>query len=800
VSCPPLAHNSFAFYRAVRAFAFSIGLFALLLTNHLVQAQTWTGGGADGNWSTAANWTGGTPVSSSSTDLIFAGNSNVGTLATPLNQNIANPFRLDNLTFSAGGGAFFLGGSAFEFNGGINNSITQNSASAVNIANDISPSANATTTITLNGTGTGVATLSGVISAGSGNRDYAIVKNGSSTFSLTGANTYAGGTTINGGTLIVNSASSLGAASGTLTLNAGTLEVAAGYSTSRNFVFNNAASTIQVDSSQTFTILSPVTGTGGLIKNGTGTLSLFGTNLDTFTGTTTVNAGTLILAKNAGDATNNYGGALRGDLIINSGATVSVQNNSQVDDTKNIWINGGTFDLTTWTDGTSTGGIQFTGGNMTGSSSSIFRLGGTLTTNATTTTATVSGTQLWLNLASGADFNIAQGTTPSGIDLSVSGVVADGLFGNSFIKDGAGTMCLSGANTYTGSATVNAGALNIQSATALGTTAGGTTVNNGAALQIQGGIAVGAEALTLNGTGVGNTGALRNITGNNSWSGNVTLGSASTISSDTGILTLSGNLTNGGFALTTGGAGNVVASGVVSGSGGLTKTGIGTLTLSGANTYTGSTTVNAGSVFVNGSTASASAVAVNNSATTLGGSGTISGAVTVASGANLSPGATGGGSTAVLHTGALSLSSGSNFVLDLNNTTAGTGYDQVSVTGAINITGSNLVITPGAGLSIGDKFYIVANDGADAITGTFSQGATVWGGGDIFSINYADNFDGGAVANDISLTFIGLTPEFPTWLAGIVALAAIGHGVAARVLGIRNSTDGQSPMNYKSRS
>ena len=770
--------DSYALYgRLVRPVRIVLlATFALFGANRSAQAQTstWTGGGADANWSTAANWSGGLPASSSATSLIFAGTTNIGTLATPLNQNIANPFRLDQLTFNAGAGAFFLGGNPFEFNGGINNSITQDSSSAVNIANDINPSANTTTTITLDGSGTGVATLSGAISAGSGNRDYAIVKNGSSTFSLTGTNTYGGGTTINGGTLIVNSAASLGAASGSLTLNAGTLEIGAGFSTSRNVILNNAASTIQVDPSQTYTILSPVTGTGGLIKNGTGTLSLAGANLDTFTGTTIVNAGTLLLGKTAGDASNNYGGALRGDLIINSGATAQIQNHSQVDDTKNIWINGGTFDLNTWTDGTSTGGIQFTGGSMVGASSGVFRLGGTLTTNAAATTATISGGQLWLNLVSGADFNVAAGTTPSGIDLSISGVVADGLFGNSFTKDGAGTMVLSGVNTYTGTTTVSAGALNIQSTSALGTTAAGTTVSTGATLQVQGGIAVGTEALTLNGAGVSSTGALRNISGTNSWSGNLTLGSASTVSSDLGTLTLSGTLTNGGFVITAAGAANIVVSGIISGSGGLTKTGAGTLTLSGTNSYTGPTTVNAGSVFVNGATASGSAVTVNNSATALGGSGTINGSVTVASGANLSPGASGGGGTAVLQTGALSLLSGSNFVLDLNNTTVGSGYDQASVVGTATITASNLVISPGAGLSIGDKFYILANDGADAVTGTFSQGATIIAGLDTFSINYADNFDGGATANDISLTLIGIAPEPSTWVAGIVAFMAMG--------------------------
>ena len=72
-----------------------------------------------------------------------------------------------------------------------------------------------------------------------------------------------------------------------------------------------------------------------------------------------------------------------------------------------------------------------------------------------------------------------------------------------------------------------------------------------------------------------------------------------------GSLTGSGTLTNGGFRLTTGGDDtSTTFSGIATGMGGLTKEGIGTLTLSGANTYTGSTVVSAGTLDVTGSLAS----------------------------------------------------------------------------------------------------------------------------------------------------------------------------------------------------
>jgi len=222
-------------------------------------------------------------------------------------------------------------------------------------------------------------------------------------------------------------------------------------------------------------------------------------------------------------------------------------------------------------------------------------------------------------------------------------------------KLGAGTLTLSGANTFTGATTVSAGVLNIQNADALGTTAAGTSVTAGAALQIQGGITTAAEALTLRGTGVSATGALRNISGDNTYAGLVTLGAATRINSDAGTLTLSntGTITGATFGLTVGGAGNtVISSAIGTGTGTLTKDGTGTLTLTRANTYTGTTTVSAGVLNIQNATAL----------------GTTAGGITVASGAalELQGGITVGsevltlGGTGVSSAGALRNISGNN--------------------------------------------------------------------------------------------------------------------------------------------
>ena len=175
-----------------------------------------------------------------------------------------------------------------------------------------------------------------------------------------------------------------------------------------------------------------------------------------------------------------------------------------------------------------------------------------------------------------------------------------------------------------------------------------------------------------------------------------------------------------------------------------------------------------------GSATGTGAVSVTNSGSLLGGNGTITGAVSMASGTNLSPGATAlAGSTAILKTGALTLNSGSNFTVDLNGTSAGISYDQVKVTGAVNITGSNLVVRPAGSLNVGDKFFVLLNDASDTISGTFAQGATVTVGGDIFSVNYLDNGDGGTLGNDISLTLVAV-PEPGTWVGAALTLGILG--------------------------
>jgi MYXO-CTERM domain-containing protein len=192
---------------------------------------------------------------------------------------------------------------------------------------------------------------------------------------------------------------------------------------------------------------------------------------------------------------------------------------------------------------------------------------------------------------------------------------------------------------------------------------------------------------------------------------------------------------------------------------------------------------------VNGNQGTANgAVTVSGLGTTLGGTGTIGGTVTVAPGANIAPG-NGGSTTGTLSTGALTLQPGSNFLVDINGTTPGTGYDQLNVTGTVMLNGSNLVVTVGGTLNIGDTFTIINNNGMDAVVGMFAQGTTVSSGGNIFTIDYA-----GGTGNDVVLTTTA-TPEPSTWIGGALAVAALAFTQRRRLrklIPLRRACAGQA--------
>ena len=197
----------------------------------------------------------------------------------------------------------------------------------------------------------------------------------------------------------------------------------------------------------------------------------------------------------------------------------------------------------------------------------------------------------------GGPFTVGDAT-----NTTFSGVLTDSDGYGTVVKQGTGTLTLSGANTYTGVTTINAGALNLQNSSALGASTYGNTVASGAALQLQNNITVTEGSFAIAGSGVGSTGVIRNISGNNTLNTALTLNASSTLGSDAGTLGLTGDLSLGsGQTLTATGAGNIDLSGALNGSGNLTQAGPGTLTLSGttANSFSGATAINDGTLQLN---------------------------------------------------------------------------------------------------------------------------------------------------------------------------------------------------------
>ena len=239
-------------------------------------------------------------------------------------------------------------------------------------------------------------------------------------------------------------------------------------------------------------------------------------------------------------------------------------------------------------------------------------------------------------------------------------------------------------------------------------------------------------------------------------------------------LTVSGNVNLNNQALTIDGSGNTLISGVIaSGGGSIIHNSTGTTTFSGTNTYDGGTTVNAGTLLITGNSGGADGLVTVNSGGTLGGNNIAGGnnGITVNSGGNLAPG-NGGNTTAILTSqGALTLQAGSNFRIDINGTTPGSGHDQFVAQNDVTINSGNLLVHVGTPVSVGQMFTILNKTSGGAIVGTFAgipQGGTVVGDdGTIFSVTYV----GGAGSNDVVLT--ALTPEPSTWMGGALAIAGL---------------------------
>jgi uncharacterized repeat protein (TIGR01451 family) len=671
---------------------------------------TWTGA-VNNLWTNAGNWTGlgGTPLVGGE-DLIFPG----GAANLSNTNGLAAGTTFNSITITGSG--YTLGGNSITLGAG---NLADSSVAGSNTIS-LAMAFAATRTITVSNVGTTL-TVSGVISGAAG-----LTKAGSGTLALSAANTYTGVTTVGAGVLEARNNAALGTVAGGTTVAVG--------------------AALQVNGTG-LAIAEPLTLNGAGVAAGGALRNL--ANNNTVSGAITLGSAARI---------NSDGGTLTVSNTISGatfGLTVGGAGNTTVSGvigtTTGTLTKDGTGTLTLTAANTYTGATTVTAGTL--------RLGIANAVNASSAVTIASTATLDLNGFSDTIGSLAgAGTVTSGVAGAVtltaggdntstvfSGLLQNGLGTLALTKTGTGTWTLSGANTYTGLTTVSAGVVDAQSNTALGSTAGATTVAAGAALQVDGNGLVIAEPLTLNGTGVAAAGALRNLANGNTVSGAITLGSATRINSDAGTLTVSNTIGGAAQALTVGGAGNAVVSGVIgTTTGTVTKDGAGSVTLSGNNTYTGVTTVSAGTLLVNGAQGS-SAVSLNGG--TLGGTGTVGAITSTASGGTVAPGSGPG----ILNSGNVNWTSGGPaFRVELNGTTVGSGYDRLNVTGTVNLGGAALSCTVGFAATDGMTFTIITNDGGDAVVGTFTglaEGATTTLSGQTFKVSYV-----GGTGNDVVLT------------------------------------------------
>jgi autotransporter-associated beta strand protein len=551
--------------------------------------------------------------------------------------------------------------------------------------------------------------------------------------------------------------------SNTMVFNGGILEAR---SSNASFVTGGSISLLSLGTvnTNTFnsTISSPFSGAGSLTKTGAGTLTLSGTN--THTGGTVVNGGTLLAAAAANLSST-------GSLTVNAGGAFSMQNNAAVTTyaATSLTLAGGanlTFDLvgTNTADKlTSTNAATTSGGNIGISINGVTTPVVNTPTNLITSTngGLLTGTTRYF-VSNNTNYTATLSESATAVNITGYTGGATALTNNAYwlgnqVTDALGSMNFSSGTTSNwasaaagtsangvvpGGSTVNAifgstgGAQQASVSADADMTLGNITFNDTAAVTIGG-----SHVITLNNTSATaatTTAALATITNagsntnsaisvtsfanaTNTINANLALGAANTWNvAGTNTLAVGGSVYNGGFGLTIAGTGNVNISGAIigtNGTGGLTQTTTGTVTLSGANTFSGTTAVNAGTLALSGSGTLGSSATASLAGLTLGGGKLDLGGTSQTVGAVSITTALGGGNNTIQNgslTGtsyAASNTSGNAIVTAnlLGNASGSAGLTVSGNGGTLTLTGANTYIgttnvsTANATLQIGNN-------------------------------------------------------------------------------------------------
>ncbi|MGC4007422.1 MAG: autotransporter-associated beta strand repeat-containing protein [Pirellulales bacterium] len=563
---------------------------------------------------------------------------------------------------------------------------------------------------------------------------------GSSTITFSGTQA-ANKVTFEEGTITVSTG-------GTLNLGAGGFAVT--NATAVTHVFNSAVSiaaaqTWVVGGTNQLTIGGAVDLSNELTINGTGTVRLAAAS--TGTAGLVMSGGTLIMNANGATGT--------GAFTINGGSLNGSGGQTQTNSVYNVngdftWLGTGTV---TW----NTGAVTLNGNRQITVTASSMTIGGGITGANTNLTKAGAGT---LAVAS----NITTGT---------GSVVMN-----------AGTLTLSGANTFSGGVNLAAGTLNVNSATALGTgklTITGGTLSNGTA------------------------GSITNTNNNTQdWNGDFIYNSAQNLLMGTGAVSMNANR-----AISINGAGTLSVAGIISGTGfALTKggTGAGGLSLAGANTFTGGVTLSTGTLNINNASALgtgtfsiAAGTTINNTSTAAitnsqNNAQTWNGSFTFTGGAATNNYNIGTG--AVTLTVAPTVTVGANTTFTVGGVVSGTGLNALSIaksgagtvaltnTTAINLLSGQTITNNAGTLTISAPI----NNGAELLT-VNSVGTTTLSG-------IIGNGSGGITktgAGTLALSGVNTYTGVTTLSAGALALnstQAIGTGKLIIAGGNLNNTSG----------
>lgn len=600
---------------------------------------------------------GATTFSATSNSLTFAGDvTNGGSLLTVAGSNNT---AISGVISGAGGlaktgaGTLTISG-ANTYSGGTLVSAGALSGNSSSIQGDVTNNAAVIFNQTANGDYAGLMSGSG-----------SLTKNSGGTLTLSGANTFSGAIALNGGALSISAGNNLGSSTNAVAFsNAASLITTASLSTARGFTGNG---TLDIADGTTLTNSGTINMSQLTLAN-TGTFEMSGAS-KTFTvftnpyslvfnaAATLTNTGAAALVGSVAASNSTGTAVMAGAYSVNNNRIFMVNNGSADTD---LLVSGpisspfavlitksgvgrlellgtnsgflGSFQLGQTNaaaageilignkdalgrhvfrlySGTLMAGTDLTGANAITNQIELGGLVGTPAILGGTNAIQLSGPVSWLSTASDTSALRVDNTT------IISGTIATNTSTNAIDLSGNGTLVLSAFNLFGNALNIGSGLTVVAARTnALGTTNGGTTVASGGSLVISNLGYSPTEAVTISGTGVGGSGALRGA-GTASFGGAITLGADATIAADSGAsftLEFSSGVNLGGNTLTLAGDGNTLLNTVIS-NGALVKLGSGTTTLTRASTYTGGTLVSAGALQISNGGSVASTITNNAS-------------------------------------------------------------------------------------------------------------------------------------------------------------------------------------------